>query len=148
VGLSATDGNNQTPNVLMSTVVGLATVLVLLKTQGMMMQFSYVSMGASNARKLGGQFMNGVSYMTGKGTTAVASVASKRSSAAVASSRRTNHASSAHTKTTSASKTTNTRTSSRTVSAPQTSAKELPKSVSRSESLKTPLKNTAKEKES
>lgn len=27
------------------------------------MQFSYVSMGANNARKLGSQFMNGVSYM-------------------------------------------------------------------------------------
>ena len=31
-----------------------------------MMQFSYVSMGARNMRKLGGQFMNGVSYLTGQ----------------------------------------------------------------------------------
>lgn len=69
-GMSAIEGNSA-PNVLMSMVVGLATVLTLLKTQGVMMQFSYVSMGARNARKLGGQFMNGVSYMTGKGTAAI-----------------------------------------------------------------------------
>ncbi len=73
VGMSATDGNNQVPNVLMSMVVGLATVLTLLKTQGVMMQFSYVGMGARNARKLGSQFMNGVSYLTGKRRAAVAS---------------------------------------------------------------------------
>lgn len=66
-GMSAIEGNNNVPNVLMSMVVGLATVLTLLKTQSVMMQFSYVSMGARNARKLGGQFMKGVSYMTGKG---------------------------------------------------------------------------------
>jgi hypothetical protein len=63
----ATTGDNQVPDTLMSMVVGLATVIALLKTQSVMMQFSYVSMGARNARKLGGQFMNGVSYMTGKG---------------------------------------------------------------------------------
>jgi len=73
VGMSATDGNNQIPNVLMSMVIGLATVLTLLKTQGVMMQFSYVGMGARNARKLGAQFMNGVSYLTGKGRAAMAS---------------------------------------------------------------------------
>lgn len=76
-GMSAIDGDNNVPNVLMSMVVGLATVLVLLKTQGVMMQFSYVSMGARNARKLGSQFMTGVSYMTGKGR-AVASSASTK----------------------------------------------------------------------
>lgn len=59
-------GRNQVPDTLMALVVGLATILALLKTQGVMMQFSYVSMGARNTRKLGGQFMNGVSYMTGK----------------------------------------------------------------------------------
>ncbi len=73
VGMSATDGSNEVPNVLMSMVIGLATVLTLLKTQGVMMQFSYVGMGARNARKLGGQFMNGVSYLTGKGRAAMAS---------------------------------------------------------------------------
>jgi hypothetical protein len=76
-GMSAIDGNTA-PNVLMSMVIGLATVLTLLKTQNVMMQFSYVSMGARNARKLGGQFMNGVSYMTGKGKS-MARAASSRS---------------------------------------------------------------------
>lgn len=71
-GMSVTSGE-QLPNTLMSMVVGLATVLVLLKTQGVMMQFSYVSMGARNARKLGSQFMNGISYMQTKGRSVVAS---------------------------------------------------------------------------
>lgn len=59
-------GGNSTPNVLMSMVIGLATVLVLLRTQGMMMQFSYVSLGANNTRKLGSQFINGFSYLAGR----------------------------------------------------------------------------------
>lgn len=83
-GMSATDGNNDVPNVLMSMVVGLATVLTLLKTQGVMMQFSYVSMGARNARKLGGQFMNGISYVTGKGRAVAGAAQSKTSSAKLA----------------------------------------------------------------
>ena len=77
-GMSAIEGN-PAPNVLMSMVIGLATVLTLLKTQGVMMQFSYVSMGARNARKLGGQFMNGVGYITGKGGTAIKSASSRSS---------------------------------------------------------------------
>jgi len=68
-GMSSTSGNN-VPDTLMAMIVGLATIMALLKTQGVMMQFSYVSGGARNARKLGGQFMNGVSYMTGKGKVA------------------------------------------------------------------------------
>lgn len=56
-----------TTNTLMAMVTGLATVIALLKTQGVMMQFSYASVGPRTARKLGGQFMTGVSYMTGKG---------------------------------------------------------------------------------
>lgn len=61
-GLSASSGND-VPNTLMAMIVGLATVLALLKSQGLMMQFSYVSMGARNMRKLGGQFLNGVNYL-------------------------------------------------------------------------------------
>lgn len=76
-GMAAT-GANQVPDTLMAMVVGLATIMALLKTQGVMMQFSYVSMGARNTRKLGSQFMNGVSYMTGKGKT----VATKTAGAA------------------------------------------------------------------
>ena len=64
----ATTGNNAIPDTLMAMVVGIATILTLLKVQGVMMQFSFVSMGARNLKKLGGQFMNGVSYMTGTGS--------------------------------------------------------------------------------
>jgi hypothetical protein len=67
------------PDTLMAMVVGLATLIALLKTQGVMMQFSYVSMGPRTARKLSGQFMTGVSYLGGKGK-AVASTVSSRSS--------------------------------------------------------------------
>ncbi len=47
---------------IMATIVGVATLLTLLKTQGVMMQMSYVSVGPRALRKLGGQFMNGVHY--------------------------------------------------------------------------------------
>lgn len=73
----ASVGPSQIPDTLMSMVIGLATVLALLKTQGVMMQFSYASMGARNTRKLGGQFMNGVSYMTGKGAEVAKTVTGK-----------------------------------------------------------------------
>jgi hypothetical protein len=61
-GMAASSGND-VPDTLMAMIVGLATILALLKTQGVMMQFSYVSMGARNMRKLGGQFLNGVNYL-------------------------------------------------------------------------------------
>ena len=64
----ATPGNNALPDTLMAMVAGIATILTLLKVQGVMMQFSFVSMGARNLKKLGGQFMNGVSYMTVTGS--------------------------------------------------------------------------------
>lgn len=51
---------------VMSMIVGVAAVLTLLKTQGAMMQLSYVSVGPRALRKLGGQFMNGVHYTTDK----------------------------------------------------------------------------------
>lgn len=79
-GMAPTSGND-VPNTLMAMVVGLATILALLKTQSVMMQFSYVSMGARNMRKLGGQFINGVSYMTGKGKAAASTISSKSDSA-------------------------------------------------------------------
>lgn len=79
-GMSVVSGND-VPNIFMAMVVGIATILALLKTQGVLMQFSYVSMGARNMRKLGGQFMNGVSYMTGKSVAAVGSARSKTETA-------------------------------------------------------------------
>lgn len=74
VGMAAGSENNL-PDTLMAMVTGLATIVALLKTQGVMTQFSYVSGGARNARKLGGQFMNGVGYMTGKGKAAAVAAA-------------------------------------------------------------------------
>lgn len=56
----------QTFNPLMATIVGCATLIALLKTQGLMNQLSYVSMGPKAMRKLGSQFMTSVSYMTTK----------------------------------------------------------------------------------
>lgn len=75
-GLSGTSGNN-VPNILMSMVVGLATVVALLKTQGLLMQFSYVSLGARSSRQLGAQFMNGVSYLGDRSKSAVGVVSNK-----------------------------------------------------------------------
>ena len=65
VGMARGSGG-QAPEVLMSMVVGLATILALLKTQGVMMQFSYVSMGVRNTKRLGKEFISGISYLRGK----------------------------------------------------------------------------------
>ena len=75
-GLSGT-GDNDVPNVLMSMVVGLATIIALLKTQGLLMQFSYVSLGARSTRQLGTQFMNGVSYLGGRSKATAAAVSGR-----------------------------------------------------------------------
>jgi hypothetical protein len=77
-GLVATSPDH-TPDTLMAMVVGLATLIALLKTQGVMTQLSYVSVGPRTARKLGGQFMTGVSYLSGKGRFATAAGATERS---------------------------------------------------------------------
>jgi hypothetical protein len=80
-GMATASGEDAVPDTLMAMVTGIATILLLLKAQGVMMQFSYVSMGSRNMRKLGGQFINGVSYMTGKTKAAAGVVGSKASSA-------------------------------------------------------------------
>lgn len=81
VGMATASGETAVPDTLMAMVTGIATILMLLKAQGVMMQFSYVSMGARNMKKLGGQFMNGVSYMTGKTRGVASAVSSKTDSA-------------------------------------------------------------------
>lgn len=53
-------------NPLMASIVGIATLISLLKTQKMMMELSYVSVGPKALRKLGSQFVTGVSYMSSK----------------------------------------------------------------------------------
>jgi len=55
-----------TPDTLMAMITGVATLIALLKTQGVMMQLSFVSMGSRNARMLGSQFVGGVSYLAGR----------------------------------------------------------------------------------
>lgn len=57
---------DQVSNSLMAVIVGIATLLALLRTQGLMMQMTYVSAGPRALRKLGGQFMNGVTYTADK----------------------------------------------------------------------------------
>jgi hypothetical protein len=62
-GLIATN-HGGAPDPFMSIIVGVATLLALLKTQGMLSQLSYVSSGAKMMRQLGGQFVNSVSHMS------------------------------------------------------------------------------------
>ena len=76
-GMSPAESGGDVPSVLMAMVLGLATVIALLKTQGVMMQLSYVSLGARSSRQLGTQFMNGVSYLGGRGKAAVSAVSSR-----------------------------------------------------------------------
>lgn len=63
----ATSGSAQVTDPIMAMIVGLAVLIALLKTQGVMMQLSYASIGPRAARKLGGQLVNSVSYFTGHG---------------------------------------------------------------------------------
>ncbi len=48
----------------MSSILGVATLLTVLKTQGLMQQLSLVSTGSRGMRKLGSQFVNGVSAVS------------------------------------------------------------------------------------
>lgn len=97
-GMAAAGLSGDVPNVFTSMIVGLATVIILLKTQGVMMQFSYVSLGARSTRKLGAQFINGASFIAGHGKSAFASVSEKikgkNSSDATTSSTRSSNTSS------------------------------------------------------
>ncbi len=80
-GMATVSGDNAVPDTLMAMVTGIATILMLLKAQSVMMQFSYVSTGARNMRKLGGQFVNGVSYLSGKTRAAASTISSKTDTA-------------------------------------------------------------------
>ena len=65
-GSTIVNSQSAQPNVLMAMIIGIATLITLLKTQGVMMQMSYVSVGPRALRKLGGQFMSGVNYTSSK----------------------------------------------------------------------------------
>ncbi len=67
-----------TPDPMMSMIVGLATVIALLKTQGVMMQLTYASVGPRTLRKLGGEFMNGMAFVGGRARAVNATVSSAR----------------------------------------------------------------------
>jgi hypothetical protein len=62
------------PDTLMALILGLATVITLLKTQGVMMQFSYANLGPRSARRLGGQFINGISYFSERSNALVTTI--------------------------------------------------------------------------
>lgn len=55
--------NSGQPNTLMALIVGLATLLALLKTQGVMKELSYAASTPRAAREVTGSFMRGVGYM-------------------------------------------------------------------------------------
>jgi len=52
-----------TPGPIMSLLLGLATLVALIKTQGVLMQLNYSTLGPKTARRLGGGLVNGVSYL-------------------------------------------------------------------------------------
>ncbi len=92
----------ETLNPLMAMIAGLATIIALLKTQGVMMQFSYASIGPRTARKLGSQFMTGISYLGSKGRAVTNATTSKVSSRKNAVSSKSTSSSSSSKRTTSA----------------------------------------------
>ena len=96
-GMSATTGNDA-PNTLMAMVIGLATIIALLKTQGLMMQFSYVSLGARSTRQLGSTFMNGVSYLGGRAKGAASAVTTRTTARSTAATVKSSSASGGSTK--------------------------------------------------
>lgn len=72
-GMLHGDTNGQ-PNTLMALIVGLATLLALLKTQGVMQELSYAASAPRAARELSGSFMRGITHVNRarKGTVDVA----------------------------------------------------------------------------
>lgn len=62
-GMDDGDTSGQ-PNTLMALIVGLATVVALLKTQGTMQELSHAASAPRAARELSGSFVKGVSHMS------------------------------------------------------------------------------------
>ena len=61
-GLSAS--TNSSPDTIMSLVVGMSTLIALIKTQGVLTQLNYASIGPKSIRKLSSQFVRGLSGAT------------------------------------------------------------------------------------
>jgi hypothetical protein len=53
------NGSNGSPDPIMSLVVGMSTLIALIKTQGVLAELNYASVGPKSIRKLSSQFMNG-----------------------------------------------------------------------------------------
>lgn len=65
IGMEQNDPNKAL-DPIMSTIVGVATLLALLKTQNAVSSLALASSGARSARRLGGQFMHGMNFATSK----------------------------------------------------------------------------------
>lgn len=61
-GMLQNDTSGQ-PNTLMALIVGLATVLALLKTQGVMQELTHAASTPRAAREIAGSFIRGISYI-------------------------------------------------------------------------------------
>jgi type IV secretory pathway TrbL component len=59
-----TNGPQKTPDPIMALIVGLSTLVALLKTQGVMTQLAYASIGPKAVRRLSTQFVNGLSHVS------------------------------------------------------------------------------------
>lgn len=62
VGIQQGDTHGQ-PNALMAMIVGIATVVALLKTQGVLQELTYAASGPRAARELSSSFMRSVGYI-------------------------------------------------------------------------------------
>jgi hypothetical protein len=60
-------GPNKTADPIMALVVGLSTLVALLKTQGVMTQLTYASIGPKAVRRLSAQLVNSVSHVSSNG---------------------------------------------------------------------------------
>lgn len=78
--LFSTMGATDLADSIIGMVLGIATVTLLLKTQGMLNQMALVSGSARSMRKMGGQFVHSVSHLSTKVKNAVSESRSKNNS--------------------------------------------------------------------
>lgn len=78
-GINGSGKGDQSP--IMSTIVGLATLTALLKTQGVMSQLSFASIGPKTARQVGEQMAIGISYIGGQALSSVNKMAASSTAA-------------------------------------------------------------------
>ncbi len=76
--------NGSKPDPLMSMIVGLATLIALIKTQGVMSQLSYASIGPRMTRKIGQRLVINASYLGSQATSFVNSFIPGRQNSAIA----------------------------------------------------------------